>query len=313
MRGLVFLLVVAGFTPAHAALLRPFTEIAGTTVHLGDLFADLGATPDRVLGPAPQPGARIIVQAPQLAAIARDFAVDWRPNSGAEQSVIARRGTRLAQDIVISVLRAALEEAGAPPGADITIANTDLPLLPEGVVGRAQTSETSYEIASGRFTTLLSVSAPDMPTIDMRLSGLAIPMLDGAVLTHRLSLGRIVEQGDVVPARVRAALLHGNPAAKISQVIGMQMRHDIPPGQPLTTADLMRPIVIARGAGVRMTLDAAGIALSAQGVAEEAGGIGEKISVLNPASHVTVQAEITGPGEVTVSPSLGVLHMASVP
>jgi hypothetical protein len=41
---------------AQAAMLKAFSQITGGTVRLGDLFDDLGGTPDRVLGPAPAPG-----------------------------------------------------------------------------------------------------------------------------------------------------------------------------------------------------------------------------------------------------------------
>jgi hypothetical protein len=37
---------------AQAAMLKAFSQITGGTVRLGDLFDDLGGTPDRVLGPA---------------------------------------------------------------------------------------------------------------------------------------------------------------------------------------------------------------------------------------------------------------------
>src|SRR5271154_2287067 len=77
---------LAGSNPAHAATLRGFNELASPDIRLSDLFACLQATPDRLLGAAPAPGGRVIVEAPQLAAIARDFGVTWRPASGAERA-----------------------------------------------------------------------------------------------------------------------------------------------------------------------------------------------------------------------------------
>jgi hypothetical protein len=46
---------------------------------------------------------------------------------------------------------------------------------------------------------------------------------------------------------------------------------------------------------VLMVLDSPGIALTAQGQAIESGAIGERIRILNPSSHATVEAEVTGP------------------
>jgi hypothetical protein len=62
----------------EAATLRPLVTLSGPMVHLRDLFEDAGPNADRVLGPGPGPGGRIIVGATQLGAIARQFGVDWR-------------------------------------------------------------------------------------------------------------------------------------------------------------------------------------------------------------------------------------------
>jgi flagella basal body P-ring formation protein FlgA len=50
-------------------------------------------------------------------------------------------------------------------------------------------------------------------------------------------------------------------------------------------------------------LDSPGIALTAQGQAIESGAIGERIRILNPSSHATVEAEVTGADRVRVAPS----------
>ena len=54
-----------------------------------------GPKPTRVLGPGPAPGGRIVVEAAQLAAIARQFGVDWRPASPADRAVLDRPGRML--------------------------------------------------------------------------------------------------------------------------------------------------------------------------------------------------------------------------
>ena len=95
-----------GSAAADAATLRPFRELSGNIVRLSDLFDQLGATPDRDLGRGPGPGDRIVVEAPQLAAIARDFGVAWRPISGAERAVLERDGVPLDETAVLAPLRA---------------------------------------------------------------------------------------------------------------------------------------------------------------------------------------------------------------
>ena len=76
-------------------MLRPITTLHAQVVRLKDLFDDAGRNADRVLGPGPAPGGRIVVEARQLAAIARQFDVDWRPISSGGTGVSCCRVTDL--------------------------------------------------------------------------------------------------------------------------------------------------------------------------------------------------------------------------
>ena len=96
--------------PAHAASLRPYATLDTATVRLSDLFDGADSRP---LGPAPAPGGRIIVEAPQLAAIARLYAVDWRPAGPGDRAVLERPGRTLSREDVLPPLRALLQELGA--------------------------------------------------------------------------------------------------------------------------------------------------------------------------------------------------------
>jgi flagella basal body P-ring formation protein FlgA len=298
---LAVFLLMAGRAGATATL-RGFGELNRATVHLSDLFDNLGPTPDRVLGPAPSPGDRIVVEAPQLAAIARDYGVDWRPASGAERIILQRAGEHLAAAVVMPPLRAALADLGAPADADITLPGFDPPLLPAGATPHAAVSETSFDPATGHFTAMLGVSASGMQTIDMHIAGQVSAMTDAAVLTHHLRRGSVLRAEDLRGARVRVALLHGNNAISVAAALGQSLRHDLPPGQPLTSADISRPVLVARGGAVTMRLEADGISLSAQGVALEDGGLGDTVRIQNPSSKAIVRAIITASGEARVAP-----------
>ncbi len=307
------LLLCAATYPAHAAILRPFTRIDGASVRLADLFDNLGATPDRVLGAAPAPGVRITVASPQLAAIARDFNVDWRPQTGAERAVVERRAVTLPQARITEVLRAALAAAGAPDDIDVASPDIQPVLLPPGSNAQPTVSQLSYDSQAGRFTALLTVQPEESDAVQIRLSGQVIPMCTAAVAATRLAPGHHVAAGEVRAARVRAALLRNAPAIDPQDAAGMVLRHDVPAGQVLTLADLTRPAMVARGAVVRMLLDSDGLSLSAQGIATEAGAHGERIRVENPLSHRVVLAEVTGPGEVRVAPAQAAVTLVSAP
>jgi flagella basal body P-ring formation protein FlgA len=288
--------------PAQAALLRPYTEIASSTVHLGDLFDDLGSTPDRPLGRAPAPGEKIVVEAPQLAAIARDFGVDWRPVTGAERSVLQRRGQQVSATLVRDCLLAALRQAGAPADGDVFMPTFEPPMVGAGATPKLEAAQVSYDVLSGRFTALLQIQDGEADVPGLRLSGQVVSMRDAASLTRRMSVGVVLSAADVQQVRVRAGVLHGQVALLPAQVVGMALKHDVSPGLPLTPSDLMRPVVVARGSAVHMVLESQGLSLSAMGVALEPGGVGDRIRVQNPTSHAVVEGEITAAGTLRVSP-----------
>ena len=147
---------------SRAASLRAFRILPGTTVRLSDLFEDLRVN-DRVLGPSPQPGQRIMVQAPQLAAIARDYNVDWRPLSGAELTILQRDARPFTQEAAIALLRPLLTGAGAAADAAVTLADYRPAMLPREATPAAELSDMSYDAASGKFTATLTLTVRDMP------------------------------------------------------------------------------------------------------------------------------------------------------
>ncbi len=287
---------------APAAGLRPFTQITAGTVRLGDLFDNLGATPDRVLGSGPAPGSRIEVRAPQLAAIARDFNVDWRPVSGDERTVIERSGALLKQAVLLAALRAALVAQGAPADADIVLGDVPPVMVPVAGTTVPEIDHCSLDRQSGQFTAVATIAPADTPPVALHLSGTLTVLVEAAVATRRIARGSVIGAGDVTPARVRAALLHGGAAVAPSQAVGMVAKRDVPDGQPITARDAGRPALVQRGDRVRMTLAAQGIALTAQGIARESGGLGDRVHLENPNSHAVLDGEVTGEGEVRVAP-----------
>lgn len=293
-------LVLAG--NAEAATLRTLTTLHAPTVRLADLFDDAGANAERVLGPGPGPGGRIVVEAAQLAAIARQFGVDWRPVSPADRAVLERAGRPLSRQDAVEAVRAALVAAGAATDCDIELAGFSPPLVPLDAKPQPVVSDLDYDAADGRFSALLSIAGEAMEPIAMRVGGRVDDTMELPVATRRLPAGAVLGREDVHIARVRASLVHGEVIYRPADAVGMQLRHPLAAGQPLASSELVRPSLVQRGANVLMVLESTGIALTAQGQALEAGAIGERIRVLNPSSHAVVEAEVTGAGSVRVAP-----------
>ncbi len=88
MRVLISVLGLLVCAQTQAASLRTMTTLHGPNVYVRDLFDDAGTNADRVLGPGPGPGGRIVVEAPQLNAIASQYSVAWLSVSRADRAVL---------------------------------------------------------------------------------------------------------------------------------------------------------------------------------------------------------------------------------
>jgi len=304
----LFLGLAAG---TQAATLRTTTSLTAPVVRLSDLFDGAGTNADRVLGPGPAPGGRIVVESAQLGAIAAQFGVDWRPMSSGDRAVLDRPGRTLRNDEALEPLRAALSDAGAAPGFELKLADFVPPLVPSAGTPGVQVTRLDYDAAAGRFTAVLSVSAGDMEPFTVRVVGRAEETMEMPVAIARLPMGSVLRAADVRMARVRMSLVHGEVARRPEEAVGMQLRRQTVPGQPVPLADLARPTLVQRGATVLMQLDSQGLSLTAQGQAVEAGAAGERIHVINPVSRAVIEAEVTGLNRVRVEPD-AVPTMAAV-
>ena len=297
----VTLALLAAAGPLCAATLRPQTTLAGQDVRLSDLFSDAGPQADRVLGSAPAPGNQLVIEAAQLAAIARQFSVDWRPASGAEHVVLERPGRPLPREDALAALRAALPGIGARTDCDIELPAYAAPMIPTNPHIQVDAEQLDYDPVSGRFTALLVVTADHMAPIHSRVAGRAQDMVELPVPTRRILPGDLLAAADLHVARVRSALVHSEVAQSLADAAGLQARHPLAPGQPIALSDLQRPAAVRRNATVVITLAGPGMALSATGQALDSGPVGGHIRVLNPTSRAVIEADITGPDQVTVA------------
>jgi flagella basal body P-ring formation protein FlgA len=274
----------------------------GPNVFLKDLFDDAGLNADRVLGPGPEPGGRIIVEAAQLNAIARQYNVGWRSVSRADRAVLEWPARPLRKEEVMDAVRLAVTAAGPADDIDIELSGFTAPLVPVQVISNSTVSQLDYDTTTGRFTAALTVTGEGMNPIDTRISGRVEEMIEAPVALTRLLPETVLRPDDVRIARVRTAALQSDVARLVDQIIGMQLRRPVAAGQPLKLADLVRPPLVQRGSTVQIELSSAGLSLSGQAIALDAGADGEKIRVQNITSHAYLFAQVVGPGQVRVTP-----------
>jgi flagella basal body P-ring formation protein FlgA len=312
---LLALLAVAAARPVAAATLRPVTTLTAAVVRLSDLFDDAGEQAQRVLGPGPAPGTRLVVEAPQLAAIARQFGVDWKPNSPSDRVLLDRPGRTLPRQDVIEALRVSLEGAGYSADCDIDLPGFNPPIVAAEVKAQV-TVEQFDQDPDGHFTAVVGVFSDGLPPTRMRVVGRAQETVEVPVATRRMLPGTLLRPEDVRMARMRTGLIQTDVARAPDEAVGHVVRHLSMPGQAFPLADLARPAVVMRNQRITLSLQSDGIEVSAQGIATEPGGIGDQISVRNAISGAILQAEVTGPAAARVAPGavpLGPTQRANPP
>lgn len=302
MRILALVLALLACTQAQAAALRSMTTLHGPNVFLKDLFDDAGPNADRVLGPGPEPGGRIIVEAAQLNAIARQYNVAWQSVSRGDRAVLEWPGRPLRKEEAVDAVRLAVTAAGSADNIDIEMDGFVPPLVPVEVTSASTVSQLEYDSNTGRFTAALTVTGEGMNPIDIRIGGRVEQMVEAPVAVTRLLPETVLRADDVRLARVRTGSLQSDVARSVEEIVGMQLRRPVAAGQPLRSADLFRPPLVQRGSTVQIQLSEGGLSVSGQAIALDAGADGEKIRVQNTMSHAFLFAQVIGPGQVRVSP-----------
>lgn len=298
-----FLLAALLASTAHAevASLRPTVMAEDATLRLGDLFDGLGAQAGQAIGAAPAPGRRMVLEALQLQALARQHGIAWRPLGPHERIVVERPGRPVTRDEIEAALRADLLRLGLDQDAELDLGTLVPPMVPPAATLRITTEGTSYDAATARFAATLVVLADGMPTLRQRIAGRAMPTEAVIVATRRLALGAMVGEGDVRLARQRAERVRSGTAQRLDQVVGQQLRRPMAAEAAFMAADLAAPALVERNALVVLLLEAPGLSLTAQGRALEAAPRGGLVSVMNLASRSVVEGQVVGPGRVRVA------------
>jgi len=298
----LFLLSLLLTLPATAATLRPMGTLSAPVVLLSDLFDDAGENAARVLGPGPAPGGRIVVEAAQLAAIARQFGVAWKPASRADRAVLERPGKPLPREAMVAALEAALVSAGVPAESEIEVPAVSLPLIPFESQLRPVVTQLDHDSVSGLFSATLSIGGTEMAVAQVRVNGRVHETVEVTVPVRRVQPGEVLRAEDLRPLRLRATRIHAEVARTAEEAIGQSPRSPLQPGQPIRQADLSTPPAVRKGETVQMVLNGGGLSLLAQATALESGAPGERVRVLNPSSRAVLEATVIGPERVRVNP-----------
>jgi len=306
IRSLVGILALGSMlsaVPADAATLKQNPTVSGPMIRLGDLFEDTGAQEDTVIMEAPAPGTSDNLTGYELERIAEQYELDWERPTYLKRITVQREGAAFA----LTELKPMVLDAAQQQGLDVDVAvkiygskrNLFLPI--DAGVEDIEFEQFALNDQMDRFTATALIPTGSGTPKKLRLTGNLDEVRLVPTLNRVVAPGEIITKADISWEKYPAKRLNRANVLDQTAMVGQTVRRPLQPGAPLRENDLKAPVMIEKGAIVKMTITAGALTLTANGRALEDGGKGDTIRVMNVNSKQSVEATILRPGLVKVT------------
>ena len=238
-------------TPAAAApnlgpepgVVMPISSVTVTSanVRLGDLFAGHPMGEDRIVMRAPAPGQRTVVTAEQLAALARNYGLEWRPTDAMDRAVIYRAGQTISPGDILAAIRAELTLKGLPENYGLRPAGV-LPTLtaPMDAASPITVRESVYDAATKGFSAVVEVAGPQY----IQLRGVALPTLTVPVLKADATRTQVITEAMIEQREVPENEMKGDFITDATLLIGKSPRGMVRAGRPIRNGEVARMTLV---------------------------------------------------------------------
>ena len=292
--------ILAGARNAAAASLRSEGVIAGDYIRLGDVF-DGVKNADYVLGPAPQPGKDMILNARTLYKIASALDVDWKPSSSTDQLVLRREAIVVPQAEITAALENKIRETGVDNKFTVEYTNAvhDL-VLPAGTEAGLEITAFNYDPQRDTFSAIVVAPTAENPIKRATLTGRVERLISVPVLKNTLRSGDVIGSLDIDYVELAQHKIATGTILEEKDLVNMTPRRVLVSGKPVALNDLERPKMVERGDAVTLVFDNGPMQLTVKGKSLQSGAIGDTIRVSNLDSNKNLQGTITAHREVTI-------------
>ncbi|HNQ92133.1 MAG TPA: flagellar basal body P-ring formation chaperone FlgA [Alphaproteobacteria bacterium] len=286
---------------ADAATLKAQASVNDSVVHLSDLFDDIEATNDAVLGAAPAPGKTMIINARTLTRVANLYDVDWVSHSAADQVVVIRTAQTVSQDQILDALKQSLSAKGVAGDFEVTLGGAIPSITLSGdLPPTVEVAQMSYTPGRDVFTAVIAAPSADNPVKTLSLSGVIDKVQNVPVLRSSLKAGDIISAADIdwVPVNVRNTVY--DTIVDADAMIGKTPARSVEAGAPMRERDLISPQLVKRGDEILIQFNSGSMTLTAKGKAMQNGAEGDLIRVVNLSSNQSLRGVVKGDKLVSV-------------
>ncbi len=291
--------------------LKPVVTVHAGLVTLGDLIDNPGAAAKIAVFRAPDLGTAGTVRADRIVEAALANGISGLKTNGIASVSVRRLGRSIGSDEMTGAIARRMVEGGQASDIgtlDIALDRAAKPIVIESTAIAPLSIETfDYDPRNGRFAATLSVRDSAAIASGLRVTGRAIEMVDVPVLVRVVPRGERIAASDVAIERIARTALprtshQGGVIADFADIVGKSARRQLRPGEPLTRDHLMEPILVQRGDLVTIVFRSPGIVLTTRGRALGSGIENDVVAVFNIQSKRTIEAIVTGTGQVAVMP-----------
>ncbi|MFA4993946.1 MAG: flagellar basal body P-ring formation chaperone FlgA [Bdellovibrionales bacterium] len=282
--------------------LRPDVEITRATVKLSDLFTGVPAGIDRDIAQAPPPCKPALYDENVLTKLAKTYRLDWQESKESNRVTVSSACTRISSDMIRKEVVAKIKANSNAKKTNFEVVfdkrNLEV-LLPTKDDQDFRLEAFSYDQSNKLFRATLTAQTPQGSYV-LPITGRILVKRSIPVLARRLESGSIIGSNDLDWTDVPEERVSADIVTETSQLIGREVRHDMPEGDVVRSRDVIPPRLVQRGALVTMRIETPNILITAQGKAQQDGAEGETVRVINTQSNRLVEGIVVAPGVVEI-------------
>lgn len=290
---------------------RAETSVTTPVIRLGDIAEITGKDPSfdhdlialkkiEILK-SPPPGKSVTIPGGEVVARLRAQEVDFTKVSYRLPQEL--RLTRAGRELSTIEVEDAIKSAVKRDNRDAVLKNVELPPVRTVFAGpitlEADFRGTAFK---GRTPCTLRLKSPAGEEMNLEVLARFDEYADIPVARRPLGRGDIVNEDDVVMARLNLGQMPSGFVESVDRIYGLEIKQPVSQGEPFSRGDLVVPPVIKKGEGVRLVFRTALLEASASGTALGSGIVGDLIEVRNISSLKVVQGTVFAPGVVKVGP-----------
>ncbi len=280
---------------AADARMRGDISVDNPQITLGDLFDDAGDRAKEAVTPAPLPGKQIALRTSYLSALARRYGMDSSREPDRKFIVVTRGSDLVPTQVIGERIALAAEAAGARGPFDVQISSGPVKLHVAKGLGKdtkVEILDFQYQQKDGRFEAVVEAPAGAKDAQRIKLFGRIDPVSTVPVVNRTIARGEVISASDLDWIEQSSRDLRRGVILDDDSLIGAEATRNLRAGKPVRIKDVQAPILVRKGSLVTMSLQSAGMTLTATGRALKKGAMDDVIPVLSARSRRTVQAQI---------------------